>query len=179
MEDKKASIHLKMGEIEFTIEGSPDYVKEQYNQMAKDLNLQQKLQGKSEEKEKPKAKKSSQPTKATKKTPKQETKQSTTKKDFSKWLTNLPKGSKNNDKILVAGYVNQLNSKENTFTIKDVNNSLTENGIKIKNPSSLINYMIKRKNVLKQVKKEGRQNHYQITKEGEKYIKGLISSTNR
>ena len=179
MEDKKASIHLKMGEIEFTIEGSPDYVKEQYNQMAKDLNLQQKLQGKSDEKEKPKTKKSPQQTKATKKSPKQETKESTTKKDFSKWLTNLPKGIKNNDKILVAGYVNQLNSKANTFTIKDINSSLEENEIKIKNPSSIINYMIKRKNVIKQVKKEGRQNHYQITKEGEKYIKGLISNTNR
>ncbi len=172
--ENTSRIHLKMGEIEFTIEGSPDYVKEQYQQMAKDLNLQEKLQGKTEKKEK--TKKSPQPTKAPKKTPKQETKQSTTKKDFNKWLTNLPKGTKNNDKILVAGYLNQLNSKANTFTIKDVNQSLTENGIKIKNPSSVINYMIKKKNVLKQVKKEGRQNHYMITKEGEKYIKNLMET---
>ena len=55
--ENPSRIYLKMGEIEISIEGSPEYVKEQYQQMAKDLNLQQKLQGESEEKEKPKTKK--------------------------------------------------------------------------------------------------------------------------
>lgn len=173
MRNENASkIHLKMGEIEFTIEGSPEYVKEQYQQMAQDLNIQQKLKGKSEEKEK--TKKPRQSTKAPTKTLQQETKETTTNKDYNKWLANMPKGSKNNDKILAAGYLHQLNSKENTFTIKDITNSLTKNGIKIKNPSSVMNYMLKKKNVIKHVKKEGRQNHYQITKEGEKYIKNLM-----
>ena len=91
-------------------------------------------------------------------------------------MSNPPKGTKNNDKILLAGYLNQLNSEENTFRIKDINNTLKDNGIEIKNPSSIINYMIRTKNVIKQVKKEGRQNHYQITKEGEKHIKKLLET---
>jgi predicted transcriptional regulator len=174
--ENSSRIYLKVGEIEISIEGSPDYVQAQYQQMAKDLNLQQKLQGKPEEKEKPKTKKSPQPAKTPKKPPKQETKETTNKKEFSAWLSKPPKSSKNNDKILVAGYINQLNSEENTFTIKNINNTLKENGINIKNPSSLINYMIKRKNVIKQVKKEGRQSYYQITKQGEKYLKNLLET---
>ncbi|MFO7888964.1 MAG: hypothetical protein R6V04_01355 [bacterium] len=176
MSENTSRIYLKIGEIEISIEGSPDYVKEQYQQMAKDLNLQQKLQGKSKETEKPKTNKATQPTKAQKKTSKQRTQESTAKKDFSELLSNPPKGTKNNDLIILAGYLNQLNSNNNNFRIRDVNNTLKNNGIKITNPSSVINYIVKKKNVITQVKKEGRQNYYQITKEGEKYIKNLLKT---
>ena len=122
-----------MGDIEFSIEGTPDYVNKQYTQMAKDLNLQQKLGISTEQEGKPKTKKVSQTS-----TSKEELKEKA-KEDFGEWLKNLPKGLKNRDKILVAGYFNQLRSKEHTFRVRDMNNTLENQGITISNPSSLIN----------------------------------------
>ena len=122
-----------MGDIEFSIEGTPDYVNKQYTQMAKDLNLQQKLGISTEQEGKPKTKKVSQTS-----TSKEELKEKA-KEDFGEWLKNLPKGLNNRDKILMAGYFNQLRSKEHTFRVRDMNNTLENQGITISNPSSLIN----------------------------------------
>lgn len=171
MSENTSRIYLKMGDIEISIEGSPAYVSEQYNQMAKDLNLQQKLQGTQEAK--PKTKKTTQSTKTQKQKPKEQTKKSTT----NEWLSNLPQGIKSSDIILLAGYLNQLNSKDHTFRIKDVNNTLKENGIKVSNPSSLINHIVKKKKVINLVKKVKGQNFFQITKEGEKAISNLIKKS--
>ncbi|MFW6100760.1 MAG: hypothetical protein ACOC90_05185, partial [Bacteroidota bacterium] len=103
----------------------------------------------------------------------------TTTQDFSQWLENLPKDLKNRDKLLVAGYFNQLRSKNHTFRVRDLNNTLKNQGIKISNPSSLINNLLKTQNVLRQVSREGRQKYYQLTKEGEKYIRDLLGAKNK
>lgn len=178
MEDNNAKIHLKVGEIEISIEGSPDYVKEQYNQMAKDLNLHQNLQGKSNEKEKTKARKSTK-TQKTKKTESQKGTIESAKEDFGEWLKDLPKGLKNSDKILLAGYFNQMSSENSSFRVRDVNNILKNQGIKINNPSSMVNNLVKNQNILKEVSREGRQKYFQLTKEGEKYIKDFLKAKNK
>ena len=178
MEQSNAKIHLKAGDIEFSIEGSPDYVNKQYTQIAKDLNLQEKLGISSKQEEKAKPKKVSQTSKSKTSTSKEELKEKA-KEDFGEWLKNLPKGLKNRDNILVAGYFNQLRSKEHTFRVRDMNNTLKNQGITISNPSSLINNLLKTQNVLKQVSREGRQKYYQLTKEGEKYIRDLLEAKNK
>ncbi|MCF8335446.1 MAG: hypothetical protein K9H65_02480 [Bacteroidales bacterium] len=172
MSDNNAKIYVKIGEIEFTIEGSSEYVSSQYKQMANDLNLQQKLGG-AVQQEKPKTK-SPQTSKAQKTTSKKGSKE-TAKEDFSEWLNKLPKDLKNRDKLMVAGYFNQLRSKDNAFRVRDINNTLKDHGIKITNPSSLINNIVKSQKILRQVSREGRQKYYQLTKEGEKYIRDLLA----
>ena len=173
MEQNNARIHLKVGDIEFSIEGTPDYVNKQYKQMAKNLNLQEKLGITSRQEEEAKPKKVGQTSKRKTSTSKDELKEKA-KEDFSEWLKNLPKELKNRDKALVAGYFNQLRSKDHVFRVRDINNTLKNHGIKITNPSSLINNLVKSQNILKQVSREGRQKYFQLTKEGEKHIRDLL-----
>ncbi|MFP4622220.1 MAG: hypothetical protein ACLFM7_12985 [Bacteroidales bacterium] len=178
MSENSSKIHLKIGDIEISIEGNPEFVAKQYQQMEEELNLKQKLgepfketSGKKEET--PVAEKASKPSTAPK--TKKASSKASAKEDFSGWLKRLPKGLKNRDKALIAGYFNQLNSKDNVFRVRDMNNTLKENGIKITNPSSLIKNVAKSGKIIKQVAREGRQVYYQFTREGEKYMDDLLS----
>ena len=172
MDASKARIYLKVGEIEFTIEGSSDYVSQQYNEIKEKLHLKERLTGKTE-------------TTTNKTTPSKRRRTITTKKkkslqsttqDFTQWLEHMPNNLKNRDKALVAGYFNQLRTKDHVFRVRDVNNTLKNQGINITNPSSLINNIVKSQNILQQVSREGRQKYYQLTKEGEKYIRELLGA---
>lgn len=174
MNENNAKIHLKVGEIEFTIEGSSDYVFQQYKEIERKFNLPEKVGG-SKAREEAQSGKVPRTSKAMKAAPKKDTKEST-KEEFSEWLSKLPKGLKNRDKIMVAGYFNQLRSKNNVFRVRDVNNTLKNHGIKITNPSSLINNMVVSQKILRQVSREGRQKYFQLTKEGEKYIRDLLGA---
>ncbi len=172
MEDNKARIYLKVGEIEFTIEGSPDYVSQQYREIKEKLSLKERLTGKTEP---PTDKTTPSKRRRTTTTKKKKSLQSTTQ-DFTQWLEHMPSNLKNRDKALVAGYFNQLRTKDHVFRVRDVNNTLKNQGINITNPSSLINNIVKSQNILRQVSREGRQKYYQLTKEGEKYIRELLGA---
>ncbi|MBS3769328.1 MAG: hypothetical protein V5A47_06730 [Bacteroidales bacterium] len=184
MSDNSSKIHLRIGDIEISIEGTPEFVGKQYQQMEKELNLGRKItesvkettpaaqkEEPSETKEAPKSEKSS----GAPKTQKSQAK-TLTKEGFDEWLKRLPKGLKNRDKALIAGFYNQLNSRNNVFRVRDMNNTLKENGIKITNPSSLIKNVAKSETIIKQVSRVGRQVYYQFTKEGEKYMNDLLSA---
>lgn len=171
MEENKARIHLKAGEIEFTIEGSPDYVSKQYKEMAVNLQLNDSLTTDDETNQKPDSPKRTRTTTTKKKKSLQATTQ-----DFSQWLENLPENLKNRDKVLIAGYFNQLRSKEHVFCVRDINKTLENQGIKITNPYSTINNAMKSQDLLKQVSQEGRQKYFQLTRKGEKYIRNLLAA---
>ena len=178
MSDNISKIHLKIGEIEISIEGTPEFVAKQYQQMEKELNLSHKLSEPFEETadkrdETPAAQKAEKSAKTprTRKAPPK----ASTKGGFEEWLNRLPKGLKNRDKALIAGYFNQLTSTDNVFRVRDMNNTLKANGIKITNPSSLIKNVANSAKIIKQVSRQGRQVYYQFTKEGEKYMNDLLS----
>ena len=69
-----------------------------------------------------------------------------------------------------------MRSKDHVFRVRDINSTLKNQGINITNPSSLINNIVKSKNIIRQVSREGRQKYYQLTKEGEKHIRELLGS---
>ena len=165
MSDNTTSIHLRVGDIKFSIEGSPEYVNKHYKQMARDLNLQEKLQDSAEPTEKAKSQKAAS----------QKGTKDSTIEEFGEWLKNLLKGLTNKDKALVASYFNQLRSKNQVFRVRDLSHTLKNQGIKIANPSGLINNVVKSQNIVQQVSREGRQKYFQLTKEGEKYICDLLS----
>ncbi len=176
MNENNAKIHLKIGELEFTIEGSPDYVSKQYKEMEKQLYLRERLTGETDTNTSQKPSTNKRPRTTTTKTRK--TLQNTTQ-EFSQWLKKLPKGAKNRDKALIAAYFVQQGSKDKVFRVRDMNNVLKKFDIRITNPSSLINNIVKNKNYIRQVSQEGRQKYFQITKEGEKYIKSLLSGLDK
>ncbi|MGM0530715.1 MAG: hypothetical protein ACQER7_05130 [Bacteroidota bacterium] len=188
MSDNSSKIHLKIGDIEISIEGTPEFVSKQYQQMEKELNLGRKITDSvgettpaGQEKEPSEAEKAPKSTKTsgapkTQKAPAKASTKAAAKEGFDKWLKKLPKGLKNRDKALIAGYFNQLNSRDNVFRVRDMNNTLKENGIKITNPSSLIKNVAKSEKIVKQVSRVGRQVYYQFTREGEKYMNDLLSA---
>ena len=176
MNENTAKIGLKMGEVEITIEGPSEFVAKQYEEMENKLNLQKKITGETSSKQAKsetktqKTSKNSKTSKRKKTAPKESSKPAN--KENGNGMFNK-KGLKNKDKLLLAGALAQKNSKENIFGIKDISNIFEQNGLKISNPHSLINYILKNQNVLQQVKKIGRENYYQLTEEGEKYIQSI------
>lgn len=176
--ENNSKINLKVGDIEFTIEGSSDFVTKQYREMEKKLGIQDKLKGE-------KAATATTPTATTKqatrkKSPGRPKKKTTTSKSasttvasqVSQWMKQVPKKLKNTDKALVAAYLNQLASGENTFKVRDVSNTLKEYGIKVSNPSNLMKNAEKARKLIEEVAREGRQAQYRFTKQGEEYVRG-------
>jgi hypothetical protein len=86
-------------------------------------------------------------------------------------MKQVPKKLKNTDKALVAAYLNQLASGENTFKVRDVSNTLKEYGIKVSNPSNLMKNAEKARKLIEEVAREGRQAQYRFTKQGEEYVR--------
>lgn len=160
MDKDQAKISLKVGEIEFSIEGSTEYVEQQYKQMEKRLNLKEKMESSTKTQSQPQ---------------KNSSKSSTKKYGFKGWLEKLPKGLKKRDYALVAAYYNKSKSKEGTFRTRDVSKTLKTNGIKVANPSIMIQNLAKKGEVIKEIKQEGRQKHFQFTTKGEKEMQGLLS----
>jgi hypothetical protein len=173
--DNNSKINLKVGDIEFTIEGSSDFVTKQYREMEKKLGIQDKLKGEKA------VSASATTTKQTtrKKSPGRPKKKTTTSKSasttvasqVSQWMKQVPKKLKNTDKALVAAYLNQLASGENTFKVRDVSNTLKEYGIKVSNPSNLMKNAEKARKLIEEVAREGRQAQYRFTKQGEEYVR--------
>ena len=163
MDKDQAKISLKVGEIEFSIEGSTEYVEQQYKQMEKRLNLKEKLE-------------SSTKTQRSRKPQNSSSKTSTKKYGFKGWLEKLPKGLKKRDYALVAAYFNQSKSKDATFRTRDVSSTLKAQGIKVANPSIMIQNLAKKGEVIKEVQQEGRQKHFQFTTKGEKEMQGLLNA---
>ncbi len=179
MSDNNSKIHLKIGEIEISIEGTPDFVAKQYQDMEKELQLKEKLTeslGTAGEQKEESVSAEKEPKAAKAPKTRKTSAGKTGKEDFGDWLKRLPKGLKNRDKALIAGYFNQLNSKDNIFRVRDMNNTLKKHDIKITNPSSLIKNVAKSEKIIKQVSRVGRQVYYQFTKEGEKYMNDLLSA---
>jgi len=176
-QENNSKINLKVGDIEFTIEGSSDFVAKQYREMEKKLGIQEKLKGE-------KSTETATKTTTRKKSPGRPKKKTTTKSaatsksatstvasQVSQWMKQVPKKLKNTDKALVAAYLNQLASGENTFRVRDVSNTLKDYGIKVSNPSNLMKNAEKARKLIEEVAREGRQAQYRFTKEGEEYVR--------
>jgi hypothetical protein len=176
--ENNSKINLKVGDIEFTIEGSSDFVTKQYREMEKKLGIQEKLKGEKKAATatttattaKPTTRKKS-PGRPKKKTATSKSSSTTVASQVSQWMKQVPKKLKNTDKALVAAYLNQLASGENTFKVRDVSNTLKDYGIKVSNPSNLMKNAEKARKLIEEVAREGRQAQYRFTKQGEEYVR--------
>ena len=90
---------------------------------------------------------------------------------FGEFYHNMPKTSKEIDKILVAGYYAQKTSSDNSFSTNDASKLLLEQGIKLSNPAMFITRNEKAKNLIKLSKGK-----FRISKTGNEYIQQLLSS---
>ena len=173
MNENNSKINVKVGEVEISIEGPSDFVTKQYREMEEKLGIQEKVTGTKTKTTKPKTttRKSATTKTKTRKKAAPRAKTSTQANQVGEWMRSVPKKLKNTDKALIAAYLNQLASGENTFKVRDVTNTLKANDIKVSNPSNLMKNAEKARKLVEQVSKVGRQAHYRFTKEGVEYVR--------
>ena len=169
MNENNSKINVKVGEVEISIEGPSDFVTKQYREMEEKLGIQEKVTGTKPAKSKTPTRKSTTTKTRKKSAPKAKT--STQADQVGEWMKSVPKKLKNTDKALIAAYLNQLASGENTFKVRDVTNTLKSNNIKVSNPSNLMRNAEKARKLIEQVSKVGRQAQYRFTKDGVEYVR--------
>jgi hypothetical protein len=93
---------------------------------------------------------------------------------FGELYQYVPKTATDVDRILVAGYYVQRAGTDNCFTTAEVNELLTEHGVKVSNPSECVRRNISMKRVFLQQKGK-----YRVSQQGADYVRQLFSAAAR
>ena len=88
---------------------------------------------------------------------------------FGEFLLRLPSSATDVDKMLAAGYFVQVGSADDAFTTADANRRLTEQGIKLGNPSQCVKQSLLAKRVF--MVSKGR---YRVSQPGRAYLRQLL-----
>jgi hypothetical protein len=88
---------------------------------------------------------------------------------FGEFIMKLPNGSTDVDKMLAAGFYVQHQSGDDAFGTADANKRLTEQGIKLGNPSQCVKQSLLAKRLFMLTK--GR---YRISQQGRSYLRQLM-----
>ncbi|WP_353854148.1 hypothetical protein [Bacillus sp. Bos-x628] len=171
MSNARVKINVRSGELDF--EGSEDFVKEQMDQLEaivdiiaqlyvddKDNEIEEFIQEERKEVE--------------------ESKLKTVEIDpldvpdiFGEWQNRFTDDTTDLDKALITAYFVQMNSEQNEFKTKEVNDTLKEHGIKLSNPSSSLDRLTEKKLTF-QVRKLGKLKFLRVSAKGLSYLKTLI-----
>lgn len=87
---------------------------------------------------------------------------------FNELLEQLPRSSTDVDRILVAGYFAQSRTADQSFSTGEANALLTEQGIKVGNPSQCVRQNLVAKRVFKH------QRRYRVSQTGMDHLRQLI-----
>ena len=88
---------------------------------------------------------------------------------FGEYIMQLPSSSTDVDKMLAAGFYMQQQSADDAFSTADANKRLTEQGIKLGNPSQCVKQSLIAKRVFMITK--GR---YRVSQPGRAYLRQLL-----
>ena len=88
---------------------------------------------------------------------------------FGEYIMQLPSSSTDVDKMLAAGFYVQLQSPDDAFGTADANKRLTEQGIKLGNPSQCVKQSLMAKRVF--LVSKGR---YRVSQQGRAYLRQLL-----
>jgi hypothetical protein len=89
---------------------------------------------------------------------------------FGEWIHRLPRSSTDVDRILAAGHFAQTRRTDRSFATGEANGLLTEQGIKVGNPSQCIKQNLMAKRVFKH---EGR---YRVSQLGIDHLRQLLGA---
>lgn len=95
--------------------------------------------------------------------------------NFGEWINKLPKDASDADKLLLAGYFVQRQSKENAFRTREVTKLLKDHGIYLTNPSQTAKHHLDMKRIF-QVGKVGTEAKYRVSREQEESLISLLDS---
>jgi hypothetical protein len=89
---------------------------------------------------------------------------------FGELLQRLPRTATDVDRILIAGYFAQQNGADNGFGTGAANTLLTEQGVKVGNPSQCVKQNLLAKRVFKH------QGRYRVSQIGLDYLRQLVGT---
>jgi hypothetical protein len=89
---------------------------------------------------------------------------------FGELLQRLPRTATDVDRILIAGYFAQQNGADNGFGTGEANTLLTEQGVKVGNPSQCVKQNLLAKRVFKH------QGRYRVSQIGLDYLRQLVGA---
>lgn len=89
---------------------------------------------------------------------------------FGELLQRLPRSATDVDRMLVAGYFAQQSGADNGFATGEANHLLTEQGIKVGNPSQCVKQNLLAKRVFKH------QGRYRVSQIGLDYLRQLVGT---
>ncbi len=87
---------------------------------------------------------------------------------IGEWLEHLPRSSTDVDRMLLAGYFAQLRSGDQSFGTGEANTLLTDQGIKVGNPSQCIKQNLVAKRVFRH------QRRYRVSQTGLDQLRQLL-----
>ncbi|MFO1075181.1 MAG: hypothetical protein U1E17_21305 [Geminicoccaceae bacterium] len=90
---------------------------------------------------------------------------------FGEFILQLPSSATDVDKMLASGFYVQLQAADDAFGTADANKRLTEQGIKLGNPSQCVKQSLMAKRVFQVTK--GR---YRVSQQGRSYLRQLLGS---
>jgi hypothetical protein len=90
---------------------------------------------------------------------------------FGELLQRLPRSATDVDRILVAGFFAQQKDADNGFATGEANTLLTEQGVKVGNPSQCVKQNLLAKRVFKH------QGRYRVSQIGLDYLRQLVGTT--
>lgn len=174
MPDEKAKIEIKIGDIQIQLEGSSDFVSNQYDKIEKHLENYVNL-SKGSVKQKINQEIPSKPNnqESTENLAVADSSQNSQPETFGEWLNRVPKGTNDTSKALLAGYFQQLNSEPKSFRSRDVSRILKDHSIKLSNTSQFIKSLVDSKKIF-QVSKTGNESNFRVSRETEAELKELL-----
>lgn len=162
MVDQRARLRINLAQREFEVEGSEAFVAgfaERFKEMLDGLELELP----------PPAPAPVGPRELQLPLPPPAPPQETGLGSFGEFIMRLPNSSTDVDKMLAAGFYVQQHSGDDAFGTADANKRLTEQGIKLGNPSQCVKQSLLAKRVFMLTK--GR---YRISQQGRAYLRQLM-----
>jgi hypothetical protein len=153
--DQRGRLRINLAQREFEVEGSEDFVRSFADRIGELLDLfdVEPVPTAVPEPE----------------TPPTATANPETLGTFGEFLLRLPSSATDVDKMLAAGYYVQLGGADDAFTTADANRRLTEQGIKLGNPSQCVKQSLLAKRVF--LLSKGR---YRVSQQGRAHLRQLL-----
>ncbi|HZA66014.1 MAG TPA: hypothetical protein VE592_03640 [Geminicoccaceae bacterium] len=151
MDERRARLRINLAQREFEVEGSESFVKayaERLDQLLARLTQPSEM-----------------PSRAA---PESEGPADT--HTFGELIQRLPRAATDVDRMLVAGYFAQRNGADHGFGTGEANTLLTEQGVKVGNPSQCVKQNLLAKRVFKH------QGRYRVSQIGLDYLRQLIGT---
>lgn len=166
MKRNTSKIWIKNGKIEITIEGPPDFVSKQYQEIINGIKPKKNetIHSTSKQKTITSPKKSLNTGGTIKKAA------TSNQQDYSSLLSTLS----NTDKVLLTAYYVTFTKKDNVFSIREVIHTLSKRGIEIMNAAQIIKDTAFEEKIIKPILDNGKK-YYYFTGEGKEYMKELLS----